>query len=458
MKITLKNITLMTLLALAVSSCLKDKEVSTSPWCAITSFTVGNITTYFTTKTADGLNDSVYSRVIDGGTIHFNIDQKNGVIESVDSIVNWANISRVVPTVTYQGYIYCKQRGSDTYFSFSSGTDSVDFTQDVEFLMVSTDEVNTRIYKAKLNKAVLVSDSLYWKDCSSTGLTLAGLHRTVVMGNDIYVFAEGGGTPTVTSLATTDKTATWTAPQNLTGSDGVIDYRSVTVFKGQFYALNDAGKLYCSDATSGGSVWTEATMTDATLDRLLCADDNYLYAFDGTSIVQSPDWSRNGTDHIDQLPVSPVASAAYTSRTNTKLQHVVMLGLPATVDTYANVWYKISSADKDQNQAWDYVPVLSDNDYGLPAMQNMTMLYFSGQLLAFGGALATDGETKDAFRYIYASRDNGLTWHPYTSSVMLPKELNEAPALAVSAAVVGEELWLIQSGGRVWCGKIGQNN
>ena len=131
MKNILKKAGWFVAVALTVVSCLKDKEVVTYPQCAITSFTVGNITTYFTTKTSDGLYDSIYSRVIDGSSIGFNIDQLKGEIESVDSIIGWADISRVVPTITYSGLIFCKQRGWDNYYSFTSGVDSVDFTQEI---------------------------------------------------------------------------------------------------------------------------------------------------------------------------------------------------------------------------------------------------------------------------------------------------------------------------------------
>ena len=440
---------------LTLVSCLKDREVVTYPQCAITSFTIGNITTKFYTKTADGLNDSTYTRVIDGKSIAFNIDQLKGEIESVDSIIGWADISRVVPTITYSGVLYCKQRGWDDFYWFSAGTDSVDFTQDVEFMVISTDDKNSRVYKAKLNKANLIVDSLYWTDRSATGLTLNGKHRSVVLDKQIYTFADNGGAPTVT-MFDTEADATWTTPETLTGSAATLDIASIVVFQDKFYGLDADGHLYSSTAETQGSVWM--AVGSETFDRLLCADKTYLYAFDGSKIVQSSDlmtWTANGTADMDKLPASPIQSAAYASQTNASMQHVVMVGLTGTTEKSSVTWYKVSSAESDSNQPWNYIPAPTGSDYILPAMENMTMVRLGNQLLAFGGADANVGDTKMAYKTLYSSVDQGLSWQPFTTKKSLPKELNENPSLEVSAVVVGSQIWLMQSGGKVWCGEIG---
>lgn len=457
MKNILKKAGWFVAVALTVVSCLKDKEVVTYPQCAITSFTVGNITTYFTTKTSDGLYDSIYSRVIDGSSIGFNIDQLKGEIESVDSIIGWADISRVVPTVTYSGLIFCKQRGWDSYYSFTSGVDSVDFTQDVEFLVVSTDEQNNRIYKAKLNKANLVADSLYWTDKTATGLSLTGMHRSVSLGSRIYVFADNGGVPTVTSFDT-ETELPWTAATTLTGCASTLDVRTVVVFKDNFYALAADGHLYSSNADVEGVSWTQ--VGDMTLKCLLCADNAWLYGYDGSQIVQSSDlltWTSNGTSDLDKLPALPVQSACYNMKTNSGMQHVVMVGMTEETTRCTTSWYKVSSADKDINQQWNYIPAPAGSEYVLPAMENLTMVRLGDQLVAFGGADANTGETAKSYTTVYTSDDNGLSWQPHTTRILLPKELNENPAQPVSAVVIDGKIWLMQSGGKVWCGTKGKS-
>jgi hypothetical protein len=459
MKTLLGKICLLTATVLMMASCLKTEDKVTYPQCAITSFSVGTITTTFHTTTKDGLNDSTYTRVIDGKSIYFNIDQVKGTIESVDSIISWADISRVVTTVTYNGYIFCKQRGWDDYYNFVSGTDSVDYTKDVEFLVVSTDGANSKTYTVKFNQAKLNKDSLYLADRSSLGLKLDGPHRTLAVGSTIYVFAENGGTPTVTSLDT-DADKPWTTPQVLTGcSDGTLDYRSVVVFKGVFYALSTDGTLYRSLPAVEGVAWTKAS--DQKLQRLLCADDVYLYGYDGSAIIMTSDletWTANGTTDLSQLPVSPVACISFDTKTNAELENVLMLGLTDPVGDYAAVWYKVSAANAESNQQWNYIPVASDNAYGLPAMQNLSLVRLGDKLLAFGGADPSTGDTSEAYRYLYASTDNGLSWYPYSANVMLPADLHAHPELPASGVAIDNHLWIVQSGGKVWEGMVGKTD
>lgn len=452
----LRKLSLFLAVALCAVSCLKEKEVETYPQCAITAFKLGNITTRFTTVASDG-SDSTYIRLIDGSTVGFNIDHLNGVIESVDSIVNWADISRVVTTINYTGYIYCKQRGWDNYYAFVSGSDSVDYTQDVEFLVVSTDGQNSRTYKAILHKAVMTADSLYWKDKSATNLTLEGNHHSVTLGNAVYVFAENGGTPTVTSLQTDDDAALWTAPAVISGVDGTLDYKSVVAFNGQFYALSSGGNLYTSTAEQGGKTW--AKVDDIKMERLLCADAAYIYAYDGTAILQSADgttWTPNGTADLDKLPQSPVLCNATLSNTNSHLQHVVMAGVANPTDAYAAVWYKVSSYDTSTNQTWSCVSSSTEEAYKLEARECLSMVSLNNQLLAFGGKKLQAGETDDAYRYTYSSTDHGLSWHRNSTKLLLPDALREAPEKAVTSVTIGDQLWLIQSGGKVWRGMIGK--
>ena len=401
MKIILGKIGLFAAAVLMFVSCLKTEETPTYAQCSISSFSIGTITTTFHTTTKDGLSDSTYTRVIDGKSIHFNIDQVQGKIESVDSIISWADISRVVTTVTYSGSIFCKQRGWDDYYSFTSGTDSVDYTQDVEFLLMSTDGKNVKTYKVKLNQAKLDSDSLYLSDRSSRGLTLEGEHRTVAINNTIYVFAENGGSPTVTSLDTSTD-GNWTAPETLTGCTvGSIDVRSVVVYENAFYALSTDGTLYTSTPMVMGVAWTKAS--DYKLERLLCADDMYLYGYNGEAIVMTFDmetWTVNGTTDLNFLPVSPISYAAYDTKTNDELQNVVMLGQTDPAGDYTSIWFKISSGDLETNQQWNYLPVAIDNDFGLPSMSHTTMVRLRNLLLAFGGTKPGSADLSDAYSYI----------------------------------------------------------
>lgn len=426
------------------TSCLKDDNSGTeAPQCAITSFKVGDIKSKMTIQKADG-TDSTFTVSVSGSTIYFNIDQINNRIETVDSLPNWLNISAVVPTITSNGYVYVRQTAKDdVYTSFSSGKDSIDFTKEVRFMCVSYDGSSVKTYQAFIHKAATDRDSLYWTKPAETAMhPVNGLHRSVVMGDRVLVFAENGGNPTVTTTAA-NGTEGWTIPTMLT-STSTIDYASVTVFGNQLYALDAEGNLCRSTA---GAEWE--TVGSRTFIRLLAADANHLYAADATGILSSSDlenWTVCGATDLEMLPKNPISSVYYDTRTNTALQNVVMMGLSDENADNAVVWYKVSSADEQYNQPWSYISITDDNAYGMPRLQNVQMIRYNKSLLAFGAPYDT----------IYRSFDNGITWHAVASLMALPTELKETADVPMTAFVAGDKIWILQSGGKLWRGSIGR--
>lgn len=434
------------ILSLFFSSCLGDdnNETTTTPVCMIASFSVGDIVSPYTTKTLEG-KDTTYNRTISGSTILFNIDQVKGEIYNVDSLPNWVNISRLVPTVTYSGILLCRQGGeSGTYALFSNGKDSVDFSKDVDFIVYASDGKTSKHYKAKINQSKLNADSLYWTETNSN-LAVDGAHRTLSKGDNIYVFADNGGATTVTYTFGTKEELNWTSAQPLTET---IDYKSILVKGERFYGLDSSGYVYESE---DGVDWTKTG--DTALDCLFAADRNMLYGFDGTSMVVSSDgaeWTSESVSNIDMLPEMPVSFACYNTKTNSELQNVVMMGLnPAC--KYAVTWFKISSASTDSNQSWNYINITDDNPYAMPKLENIQMVRYNGMLIAFGGKSA-DGQKK-AYECIYVSEDNGVTWHVSVDKMGMMSEWKGATK-PLTMAVCGKYIWVIQSGGKVWRGEI----
>lgn len=428
-----------------VSSCLKDNPTTVAPQCAITSFSVGNIQTQLTTKTYDGLADSTYSVTVSGSSIYFNIDQLNGVIASVDSVASWIDISRVIPTVTYTGYIFCRQRGWDKFYSFTSGTDSVDFTQDVEFMVVSTDGENKKTYKAYINKATTTRDSLYWTSQTTPGVL--GAHRTAVIGSQLFVFAADANGATV--VRKTDGTVlplVWSEPLT---TDVAIDWQSVVVFGNRLYALDASGLLYTS---TDGTAWTSVEK-DATLTRLLAADALRLYATDGARLLTSTDgqsWAVETTLDIDKLPAAPVSYAAYATNTNASLQNVVLFGLSETENRYAVAWYKLSSADAEIDQPFSYISINNQDDYPMPHLRHVKMVRFGQRLMALGSK--SEGEESSAADYFYVSDDNGVSWHRQLVKLVVPQQRDALQDFTLT--VCGGRLWLLQADGQVWSGTL----
>ena len=445
----MKNIygLLLTLAVMAtlVTSCMKDDdEIQSSPECVITKFTVGDIDTEVSIKLASG-KDTIVTRTIGGSSVAFNIDQINNKIYSVDSLPSWVDISGVIPTVNSTGYVYIKEGDETDFHQFASGTDSVDFTKQVKFLVIATDGVSTKEYTAQIFKKDSEADSLAWKAVEGADLQLEGAHRTLTLADRIYVFGESEGQAIVTSSSFLSEGASWRKPAQLTCEQGSVDWTSVVAYNGYLYALNTEGHICRSTNDERGETWS--VVSDRVFARLLGTDELYLYACDESGIWGSADlqnWAECGSSDLDMLPETNIATVSYVSKTNSAMRNAVMCGLTSVNSDNAVVWYKVSSANENINQKWNYVQVTADNVYACPKLDNLSIICHNAEMFAIGGN--NEG--------IYISADNGISWHLQTKKKLLPAEVTGQSTPASMVAGNGY-LWLIQSGGKVWRGKIG---
>ena len=445
----MKNIygLLLTLAVMAtlVTSCMKDDdEIQSSPECVITKFTVGDIDTEVSIKLASG-KDTIVTRTIGGSSVAFNIDQINNKIYSVDSLPSWVDISGVIPTVNSTGYVYIKEGDETDFHQFASGTDSVDFTKPVKFLIIATDGVSTKEYTAQIFKKDSEADSLAWKAVEGADLQLEGAHRTLTLADRIYVFSESEGQAVVTSSSFLSEGASWRKPAQLTCEQGSVDWTSVVAYDGYLYALNSEGRICRSTNDERGETWS--VVSDRVFVRLLGTDELYLYACDDSGIWGSADlqnWAECGSSDLDMLPETNIATVSYVSKTNPAMRNAVMCGLTSANSDNAVVWYKVSSANESINQKWNYVQVAADNVYACPKLDNLSIICHNAEMYAIGGNNAG----------IYVSADNGISWHLQTKKKLLPAEVAGQSTPASMVAGNGY-LWLIQSGGKVWRGKIG---
>ena len=438
------------LLSLAVmatlaTSCMKDEdEILSSPECVITKFTVGDIDTEVSIKLASG-KDTIVTRTIGGSSVAFNIDQINNKIYSVDSLPSWVDISGVIPTINSTGYVYIKEGDETDFHQFVSGTDSVDFTKQVKFLVIATDGVSTKEYTAQIFKKDSEADSLAWKAVDGADLQLEGAHRTLTLADRIYVFSESEGQAVVTSSSFLSEGASWRKPAQLTCEQGSVDWNSVVAYNGYLYALNTEGHICRSTNDERGETWS--VVSDRVFARLLGTDELYLYACDESGIWGSADlqnWAECGSSDLDMLPETNIATVSYVSKTNSAMRNAVMCGLTSANSDNAVVWYKVSSANESINQKWNYVQVAADNVYACPKLDNLSIICHNAEMYAIGGNNAG----------IYVSADNGISWHLQTKKKLLPAEVT-GQSTPTSMVAGNGYLWLIQSGGKVWRGKIG---
>lgn len=439
--------------SLFLTSCLGDETVYTDPECSIKSFSVSDIVSTITVQKPDG-TDSSYTKTISGDHIYFNIDQFKNEIYTVDSLPYWTDVTRVVPSITSDGVVYFKYQGDEMYNYFNNGNDSIDFTNPVDFLVVAYNGADAKRYSVSINKSSAEIDSLVWTRVVGTDLSLDGVHRSLYHDGRIYVFSDNGGHPAVTSSSLLSEGRSWRATAEMTGADGIIDFSSVVSFNGNMYALDSEGGIYESNSELRGETWVLAS--EKKLKKILAVDSHCLYGYDGMSIVATTDfvnWTENGNSDMEYLPDGCLSYAYYDTKTNHSLQNVVVLGNSSNVDDKAVAWFKISSANEDNNEPWSYIQVTDENEYPCPKLDNLQMFRYNSALYAFGGK-AADGSGKYApYDYFYCSNDNGITWHKVLEKVALPSAVRGAD-IPLSIVKVDSELWLFQSGGNIWRGKI----
>jgi len=437
-KIFFKVVAMCLLSIFSLSSCLSsDDETIDSPECAITSFSIGAITSYVPAKTSAG-NDTLVKRVISGSEVRFNIDQVNGHIYSVDSLTSWADLTKVVPSYTSTGGLYYKPAGEDLYYYITSGSDSIDFSKTVEVLCASYDGKSARKYTIDIYKSKYVSDTLEWTRVD-TDLRYNGAGKPFYINGKVSLFAKNSEGKTV--VTTSENGTTWSSEKELTGFDGTLDYASVLLYKNTFYGIDSEGYIYRS---AEGTVWQKAS--DEKFERLLAADGINLYAFNGTEIVGTEDlttWTPQGNTDLDMLPESCLHSFSYNSKTNANLNTGMMIGVSSNNTDNCVTWYKLSSKIDSANQPWAYIQVTNDNDFSLPLLANLSATYFNSSIWAIGS-------DNGVYKNLYCSYDNGISWHAEEKYPM-PSDIDAAngPASLVNA---NGELWIIQPNGSVWKG------
>lgn len=390
---------------------------------------------------ADG-TDTIMNKTIKGSEIHFNIDQLNGLIYTVDSLPVWSELSRVVPTFTTYGRVLAKI--DSLYYPINSGSDSLNFEKPLQLIAVATNGISAKEYTVIINRSQNDIDTLVWVK-KNNNLAVDGEWRTVMLNNHVYTFCgdENSGVQ-MTSSPVSSELSSWTTPVAV---QSPIIPSSILTYAGEFYALGTDGCIYKAEQQNRPEVWNK--VSEKTFKSLLAADAYYLYALDGNEIVGTNDmvnWIASGNTDLDMLPTDNVHSFAYKSKTNSNIQICVMCGLSDNNMKNGVSWYKVTAKDDDVNQKWMYIQVTNDNAFGLKKMSNLSVTMHGGYLYAIG---IIDG----AYERIYRSVDNGITWKPLGEKYPLPADLDAKNGAATLISANGK-LYIIQKGGKVWCGSI----
>lgn len=401
------------------TSCLSndDDETTYTNECVITAFTLGTLNQYSTVEASDG-SDSIVKDTVTGSKYKFTIDQRNLTISNVDSLPLGTDLTKVVATITAEGYYVTFVRNDSTLYFSSS--DSLDYTNGLQFTVHAYDGTSSKTYSVKLNTHQTYSDSLLWSKSTVSSFPASKLDnmKSVYKDGKVYIFGTKSGALNV-SYASVDDTNSWSALTPANGISGTPDVNNIVVFGDSFYIVAD-GKMYSStDATNWSIVCNE------NVTRLLASSSYELFAVKDGKFASYSDgkWTEEGNEDIASLPTTCVAYASHTMKHNSTMEKVILTGISENVDSCGVVFNKISAADTENRQNWVYIPNEYINAYALPRLKNLSVFQYNDELYAFGGAGIKRSSDLDAFEYLYTSGDEGITWKAHTLLTTTPEDL-----------------------------------
>ena len=400
-----------------MTSCLDNdvEQITYTSETSITGFSLGTLNIDRIGKDKNGL-DSPYVDTLDCSNYPFTIDQINRTITNKDSLPVGTHIDKVITSITYDaGMLGYTPKGS-VHDTIWTSTDSIDFTEPVEFKVYAYSGVEGKPYKVTINVHQQEPDTISWKKFDNNPFSDGNLseQKAVYANEKVYVFGKNGDDTHIEySNVANDNPSSWT-PVTINITD--VDTYSATAWAGNIYFLAGSPKakqLYKLNVTTDK---IEPVGTE-TFEMLIGGNDikSELYVVkDGVSgIYKESPWTKD-TDPFTQFKAGqPFFSNTTTTSYNSNITSTIALcNNPGTTanDTAALVFNRISSDNKWEKRM---------QNLPLPNLENITMIYYDGKLYAFGGGYK---EIKP-FSQFYCSTDNGLCWRPVTECMAFPAEV-----------------------------------
>ena len=446
-----------------MTSCLDNDvdQITYTSETSITGFSLGTLHIDRVGKDKNGL-DSPYVDTLDCSNYPFTIDQINRTITNKDSLPVGTHIDKVITSITYDaGMLGYTPKGSD-HDTIWTSTDSIDFTEPVEFKVYAYSGVEGKPYKVTINVHQQEPDTISWKKFDNNPFSAGNLseQKAVYANGKVYVFGKNGnGTHIEYSDVANDNPSPWVPVTDNISSN--IDTYSATAWAGNIYFLaggtNDK-RLYKLSVTTDE---IEPVGTEI-FEVLIGANEikSELYAVKGgkSGIYKENTWTEDA-DPFTLCPTGkPFFSNTTTASYNSNITSTVALcynqGTTAN-DTTALVFNRMSSDNKWETRM---------QNLPLPNLKNVTMIYYDGKLYAFGGE-SVKPEVKP-FSQFYCSTDNGLCWRPVTECMAFPAEFSTlytthhgnyscavTPKLE-SETSRGNFIWIVWEDGSICRGRI----
>ena len=434
------------------ASCLGDSEETTvyPSDAVITSFALGTLKQYVTTKAKDG-SDSTYTKDVAGNTYKFYIDQVNHEIYNPDSLPYGTDVKHVLCNVTSKnsGTITIQKLNSDTLQYYTS-TDTIDFTTKRTFRVFSLDGTNTQNYTVSVNVRQEYPDTLLWSNtATNAAFAEANAMKALSCNDKVFVVVSNGLQSNIYCTDENNGTAWTPIAWNINGPVPTNAYENI-VTNGDCLYLHAFGNILRSQ---DGHYW-EKTSDNSGISKLVAASGNTLFALRGPGIlVSSNDEGTTWTtelldDNASLLPTQDLSTCEIYSRINKDTRTIKFIGNRdlATYpgDTHAQVWSKLVEGS-DMSGKWMYT---NPNDLAHLMLPRLNAL----QVTAVGARLLAAG-CSDTQKKFYYSDDGGIYWYTKNSYDLPGQEAITGP-FAMTTDSHGN-IWMVFSdSGSVWRGHV----
>ena len=447
-----------------LASCLKssDAEVTYYEDTAIATFSLGTLNRYLHTKSSTG-EDSIYKTTLAAGSYKFNIDQLRHEIYNPDSLPYGTDASKVLVTATSfnSGAIIVnkrtKDKTKDSLLLYSS-SDSLDFTEPLEFRVYNSAGTAFRKYKVSVNVHQQRAEEFKWTQvaendpllASSQGMRLLSYDGKLWLmtsdGTACHLFMSEGQQPLSWQLASQDVYAA-DAYKNFVLSFGTLTFVS-------------GSKAY--QVIKNGETYETSSMEFPSVKYLLGGREIACYGlFTDGQMKSCKEWGGAWKEEPydasgDLLPTEDVNLVFLQSRINIEDNKLILVGnrneTQYPSDQNAVIWSKVEEAAISSSpQTWAYYSLYESNKYKLPRLKNLQVIEYDGYMLAIGGN-AINGTTT-AFSQFYKSIDEGLTWQNDTT-FYFPKDFRSSNTVFTMTSDNDKFIWICAGeSGQVWKGR-----
>lgn len=440
-----------------LSSCLEGDETDYSIYrdCAITAFSLKDISWEVTTKNKAG-NDSTYTQTVTASAYHFTIDQMRGLIYNTDSLPAGTKVNKVLVNLTADGNaVYNKGTGDEMGMLQS---DSIDFTKDVKATVYSISGEYSKAYTIRVNVHQVDPDSSQWfqNKVEWCGKELQ-TPKAATFGDKVAVFGIQDGKLMVTTA--NQGSMSWSSLEEVQGVTNAAKYDNVVAFQDILYMV-DGDVLYVSeDAVS----WTQM-QTNAPIHQLFGCNSNNMFAVSDKSFLISNDglaWNNITTENPEIIPNQNIFSYTVPTSTNQSIERTLTFGqITESTDTIASAWYLTNGNQDGYSNQWSYMYTTRDNNnWALPNLKNLVVLFYRKYLIAFGNECLNGGKIT-SFENMLVSKDWGLTWKDQANETLdiyptLPAALKGNEQEFAAYVDKDHNIWIMFCGsGDIWCGYL----